>query len=64
LIDLVILVVLDISYNLNAMCNISAQGLTGLIGYSYKQVTTSFPEAHLQRTLRLSMLGLEQFQDG
>jgi hypothetical protein len=45
-------------------CNIPAQGLTGLIGYSYQQVVTSFPEANLQRTLKLSVFGLEQFQDG
>jgi hypothetical protein len=45
-------------------CNIPSQGLTGLIRYSYQQVATSFLEAHLQRTLRLSVLGLEQFQDG
>jgi hypothetical protein len=44
--------------------NIPAQGLTGLIGYSYQQVATSFSEIHLQKTLRLSMFGLEQFQDG
>jgi hypothetical protein len=30
-------------------CNIPAQGLTGLIGYSYQQVATSFLEAHLER---------------
>jgi len=28
-------------------CNIPAQGLTRLIGYSYQQVTTLFPEAQL-----------------
>jgi hypothetical protein len=42
-------------------CNIPAQGLTGLIGYSYQQVTTSFQEAHLQRTPKLSVLGLERW---
>ena len=45
-------------------CDTPAQGLIGLIGYSYQQVTTSFPEAGLQRTLMLSVLGPEQFGDG
>ena len=45
-------------------CDIPAQGLIGLIGYSYQQVATSFPEAGLERTPRLSVLGLEQFRDG
>jgi hypothetical protein len=40
-------------------CDILAQGLIGLIGYSYQQVATSFPEAHQQRTPRLSVLGPE-----
>ena len=31
-------------------CEILAQGLTGLIEYSYQQVATSFPEAHLEGT--------------
>jgi hypothetical protein len=44
--------------------DILAQGLIGLIEYSYHQGIPSFPEAHLQRTLRLSVLGPEQFQDG
>jgi hypothetical protein len=39
-------------------CNIPAQGLTGLMGYSYQQVATSFPEAHLERTPKLSVLDL------
>ena len=38
-----------------------AQGLIGLIGYSYQQVATSFLEAHLLRTPRLSVLGLERW---
>ena len=29
-------------------CDTPAQGLIGLIGYSYQQVATSFPEAGLQ----------------
>jgi hypothetical protein len=37
------------------------QGLTGLIGYSYQQVATSFPEVHLERTPKLSVLGLERW---
>jgi len=45
-------------------CDTPAQGLIGLIGYSYQQVATSFPEAGLQRTLRLSVLGPEKFGDG
>jgi hypothetical protein len=38
-----------------------AQGLIGLIEYSYHQGIPSFLEAHLQRTLGLSVLDLEQF---
>jgi hypothetical protein len=45
-------------------CGILTQGLIGLIEYSYHQGIPSFPEAHLHRTLGLSMLGPEQFQDG
>ena len=45
-------------------CDILAQGSIGLIGYSYQQVATSFPEAHLKRTPGLSVLGPEQFEDG
>jgi hypothetical protein len=45
-------------------CDILAQGLIGLIEYSYHQGIPSFPKAHLQRTLELSVLGPEQFQDG
>jgi len=44
-------------------CDTSAQGLIGLIGYSYQQVAI-FSEADLQKTLRLSMLGLEESGDG
>ena len=46
------------------MCDTPAQGLIELMGYSYQQVATSFPEADIQRTLRLSVLSLEQFGDG
>jgi hypothetical protein len=48
---------------LHTGCNIPP-GLIGLIAYLYHQVATSFPEAQLQRTPGLSVLGLEQFQDG
>jgi hypothetical protein len=41
-------------------CDILAQGLIGLIEYLYHQGIPSFLEAHLQRTLGLSMLGPEQ----
>jgi hypothetical protein len=42
-------------------CDIPTQSLIGLIEYSYYQGIPSFPEAHLQRTPGLSVLGLEQF---
>ena len=45
-------------------CDIPTQGLIGLIGYLYQQAATSFPEADLQRTPRLSVLSPEQFGDG
>jgi hypothetical protein len=45
-------------------CDILAQGLIGLIEYSYHQSIPSFLEARLQRTSGLSVFGLEQFQDG
>jgi hypothetical protein len=44
--------------------DILSQGLIGLIKYSYHQGILSFLEVHLQRTLGLSVLGPEQFQDG
>jgi hypothetical protein len=44
--------------------DILAQGLIGLIEYSYHQSIPYFSEAQLKRTLGLSVLGLEQFQDG
>jgi hypothetical protein len=46
------------------LCDILTQGLIGLIKYSYHQGIPSFPEAQLQRTLGLSVLGPEHFQDG
>jgi hypothetical protein len=42
-------------------CDILAQGLIGLIEYSYHQGIPSFLEAHLQRTPGSSVLGPEQF---
>jgi hypothetical protein len=44
--------------------DILAQGLIELIEYSYKQGASSFPEAYLKRTTKLSVLGLEQFGMG
>jgi hypothetical protein len=40
------------------------QGLIELIEYSYQQGASSFLEACLERTSRLSVLGPEQFWDG
>ena len=47
--------------NLDTMstCDTPDQGLIGLIGYSYQQDATSFSEAGLKRTPRLSVLGPE-----
>jgi hypothetical protein len=45
-------------------CDILTQCLIGLIEYSYHQGIPSFSEVHLQRTTWLSVLDLEQFQDG
>jgi hypothetical protein len=45
-------------------CDILAQGLIGLIEYSYHQGIPSSLQAHLQTTPKLSMLGPEQLQDG
>jgi hypothetical protein len=45
-------------------CEILTQGLIGLIEYSYHRGIPSFSEAQLKRTMWLSVLGLEQFQDG
>jgi hypothetical protein len=50
--------------NREADCDILSQGLIGLTEYSYHYGIPSFSEAHLQRTLGLSVLGPEQFQDG
>jgi hypothetical protein len=42
-------------------CDILTQDLIGLIEYSYHQGIHSFLKVHLQRTLGLNMLDLEQF---
>jgi hypothetical protein len=44
--------------------DILAQGLIELIEYSYKQGASSFSVAYLERTSKLSVLGLEQFGMG
>jgi hypothetical protein len=41
--------------------DILAQGLIELIEYPYQQGASSFSEAYLERTSKLSMVGLEQF---
>jgi hypothetical protein len=45
-------------------CDILAQSLIELIEYPYKQGASSSLEAYLERTSKLSMLGLEQFGMG
>jgi hypothetical protein len=42
-------------------CDILAQCLIELIDYPYQQDASSFSEAYLERTSKLSVLGLEQF---
>jgi hypothetical protein len=44
--------------------DILAQGLIELIVYSYQQGASSFSEAYLERTSKLSVVGLEQFGMG
>jgi hypothetical protein len=44
--------------------DILAQCLIELIEYSYQQGASSFSEAYLERTSKLSVLGLEQFGMG
>jgi hypothetical protein len=44
--------------------DILAQDLIELIEYSYQQGASSFSEVYLERTSRLSVLGLEQFGMG
>jgi hypothetical protein len=41
-----------------------AQGLIELIEYSYQQDTSYFLKAYLERTSKLSVLGLEEFGMG
>ena len=53
-----------IYHYINILVTPQPKGLIGLIEYSYQQVATSFPEPDLERTLKLSVLGLEQFRDG
>jgi hypothetical protein len=43
---------------------ILAQGLIQLIVYSYQQGASSFSEAYVERTSKLSMLGLVKFGMG
>jgi hypothetical protein len=42
------------------LCDILAQGLIGLIEYSYQQGASSFSEVYLEKTSGLSVLGLEK----
>jgi hypothetical protein len=44
--------------------DILPQGLIELIEYSYQQIASSFLEVYLERTSKLSVLGLEQFGMG
>jgi hypothetical protein len=44
-------------------CDILTRGLIELIEYSYHQDIPSFLKIHMQRTLVLSVLGREQFQN-
>jgi hypothetical protein len=44
--------------------DISVQSLIELIEYSYQQGASSFSEACLEKTFRLSVLGSEQSWDG
>jgi hypothetical protein len=44
--------------------DILVQGLIELIKYSYQQGASSFSEAYIERTSKLSVLGLEQFEMG
>jgi hypothetical protein len=44
--------------------DILVQGLIELIEYPYQQGASSFSEAYLERTSKLSLVGLEQFGMG
>jgi hypothetical protein len=48
----------------SGLCEILVQGLIELTEYSYQQGASYFLEACLERTSRLSVLGLEQSWDG
>jgi hypothetical protein len=45
-------------------CDILAQGLIELTEYPYQQGASYFSKAYLERTSKLSVLGLEQFGMG
>ena len=45
-------------------CDTMWQGLIGLIWYIYQQSTKVFSKEELNGTKKLSVLGLEQFEDG
>jgi hypothetical protein len=55
---------MSLSLSRQILVFILPQGLIGLIEYLYHQGIPSFSEAHLQRTLGLSVFSPEQFQDG
>jgi hypothetical protein len=46
------------------VCDILAQSLIGLIGYSYQQGIPSFPEAHLKGTPGLACLAWSDLRMG
>jgi hypothetical protein len=52
----------DIGLLRGVNCDILAQGLIELIEYPYLQGSSSFSEVYLERTSKLSVLGLEQFR--
>jgi hypothetical protein len=56
----------EVNYDILALMNgdILIQGLMELIEYLYQQGASSFLEAYLKRTSKLSVLGLEQFGMG
>ena len=45
-------------------CDTPAQGLIGLMGYSYQQVATSFPEAGLQKNSEVKRAWPGEIEDG
>jgi hypothetical protein len=56
-----VLIDMDVGLLREVDYDILTQGLIRLIEYTYRHGIPSFLEAHLQRTLGLSVLGLEQF---